>query len=326
MKKILLLPGDGIGKAMIDSAREALSTAADGIEFLDGEIGSAAYEKTGTYLPRDTMEMASECGAALCGPIDIRQPGLGPKRDPVNMLRIQLDLYAVCKRFRTLAEDLGKPGVDISLWFCNPVPGRDTVETEDFDGITLTKYVRKGNYSRMMAKAMSYAEIERREKIMCITSDIFPESSGMFRECFRNIFGTGSFDLSEEEVRRWMAAAARNPSEYETIVCADLYGRVAGGLLAGLTGGNHISPDIYVGDDQILALSGNIPPSVEEKYANPTPLILGGCMALSDFSMEAESRALLGALCDAYAAGERTPDVGGTLTTDGFMDSIIRRL
>ena len=100
MKKILLLPGDGIGKAMIDSAREALSTAADGIEFLDGEIGSAAYEKTGTYLPRDTMEMASECGAALCGPIDIRQPGLGPKRDPVNMLRIQLDLYAVCKRFR----------------------------------------------------------------------------------------------------------------------------------------------------------------------------------------------------------------------------------
>jgi isocitrate/isopropylmalate dehydrogenase len=326
MDKILLLPGDGIGKAMMDSVRSVLDASAEGIEFLEGNIGASAYETTGSHLPRGTMEMASECGAALCGPIDLSQSSVSQKRDPVNILRIQLDLYAVCKRFRTLADDLGKTGIDTSLWFCSPAPGRDTVETEDFDGITLTKYVRKGNYSRMMAKAMSYAEIEHKKKAVCITSDIFPESSGMFRDCFRNIFGTGSFELSEETVRRWAASAVRRPGEYGTVVCAELFGQVAGSILAGLTGGNHLSPDVYVGDDQILAVTGSVPQDVDGKYANPTSLIIGGCLAFSDFGMEKESRALMDALCDAYAAGERTPDVGGTLTAEEFSDRIIRRL
>ncbi|MBR4504947.1 MAG: hypothetical protein IKP20_08290 [Candidatus Methanomethylophilaceae archaeon] len=326
MDTILLLPGDGIGKTMMDSVRTVLDAAAGGIEFVEGDIGASAYESVGSYLPRDTMEIASECGAALCGPIDINKAGHSQKRDPINMLRIQLDLYAVCKRFRTLADDLGEKGMDTTLWFCSPVPGRDTIEAEDFDGITLTKYVRKGNYSRMMAKAMSYAEIERRNEVVCITSEIFPESSGMFKECFRNIFETGSFSLSEETVRRWMASTVRNPAKYGTVICVDLFGQVAGGLLAGLTGGNHLSPDVFVGDDQILAISGNVTNEVEGKYANPTSLIIGGCRALSEFGMEKESCALMDALCEAYAAGERTPDVGGTLTAEEFTDRVLRRL
>jgi isocitrate/isopropylmalate dehydrogenase len=32
------------------------------------------------------------------------------------------------------------------------------------------------------------------------------------------------------------------------------------------------------------------------------------------------------ALCECYRAGDRTPDVGGTLTTEEFTDAVVRRI
>ena len=326
MDKILFLPGDGIGPSITASAREILSAAADGLEFVEGDIGAAAYEKLDSLLPRETLELANECGNAICGPLDLSSVDWNPRKDPLNILRVQLDLYAVCKRFVTLSDDLGMPDIDTTLWFCSPVPGKDIVETEDLSGITLTKYVRKASYSRMMAKAMSMSEISHGRKVACLTSDTFPESSSLFKECFMDIFGTGEFELSTESVQRWAAFATRKPSEYETVVCVDLFGRMAGGLLAGLTGGNHISPNNYIGDEYFLSESSAPQENVEPGYVNPTSMIIGGYMALFNMGRAKEADAVMEALCETYRAGERTPDVGGTLTTEEFTDRIIRRI
>ncbi len=326
MDKILLLPGDGIGPTITASTRDILSVAADGIEFLENDIGAAAYEKTGSFLSRETLELTDECKTALCGPMDLSAMGWNPKKDPLNILRVQLDLYAVCKKFRTLSDDIGMPGIDAALWFCSPVPGKDIVETEDLGGVTLTKYVRKASYSRMMAKAMSMTEMAHRNRVTCITSDSFPESSAMFRDCFNDIFGTGEFELRDEPIHRWSAFVTRDPSEYEAMVCVDLYGKVVGGVLAGLTGGNHISPNTYVGDDFFLSESGAPQEHVEPGFANPTSMIISGYMALYNMGRTKEANAVMNSLCEAYQAGERTPDMGGTLSTDEFTERVIRRI
>jgi isocitrate/isopropylmalate dehydrogenase len=326
MDKILILPGDGIGPAAAESARAVLGVAADGMEILVSDIGSAAFERTGSLLPHDTLELADECKTALCGPVDLGIVDWNPRKDPITNLRVQLDLYAVWRRFRTLSEDIGMPDIDTALWSCSPVPGKDILETEDLGGVTLTKYVRKASYSRMMVKAMSMTEISRRRKVACITSDTFPESSAMFTECFMDVFGTGGFELSAEPIQRWAAFAARRPSDYETLVCVDLFGKVAGGVLAGLTGGNHLSPSAYIGDEYFLSVSPAPHEHVEPGYVNPTSMIVGGYMALYNNGRTREAEAVMEALCAAYRAGERTPDVGGTLTTDEFTERVIRRI
>jgi len=148
----------------------------------------------------------------------------------------------------------------------------------------------------------------------------------MFKECFMDIFGTGEFELSTDSVHRWAAFATRKPSDYETVICVDLFGKMAGGILAGLTGGNHISPNTYVGDDYFLSESSNPQEQVEPGFVNPTSMIIGGYMALNNMGRTKEAEAVMEALRDTYRAGERTPDMGGDLSTDDFTDRVIRRI
>ncbi len=325
MDKILFLPGDGIGPRISESTRRILSAACDGLEFVEGDVGASAYEKTGSFLPHETMELTRECGNVLCGPMDLRAFSSKASRDPLSTLRVQLDLYALCKSFRTLSDDIGTPGVDVALWFCSPVMGRDSVETEELEGITLTKYVRKASYERMMAAAKRHAETDGRTRVACVTSDMFPESSEMFKDCAKDVFGDG-FQLTSEDMHRWAAFAIRDPSRYDTVVAADLYGRVAGGILAGLTGGNHLSPNVFVGDGRVLADSGCVKCQADEEHANPTSMIIGGYMTLFGMGRLKEAESVMDALCGAYRAGERTPDVGGCLTTEEFTAAVVRRI
>ncbi len=322
--RILILPGDGAGPSVLGSVREIISVCSEGLEFVEGSVGRSAYEETGSFLPHETIGLTEECQAILCGPIDLASAA-GKVKDPIVTLRMKMDLYAMCKHFRTLADDLGKPDVDTMLWFCSPVPGRDVVETEELDGFTLTKYVRKSSYTRMMIRAMNCSEKEHRKNVECITSSVFPESSAMFAECFRDVFGTGYFDMSEEETERWAAFAVRKTRSRGTVICADLFGRTAGGILAGLTGGNHLSPNTYFGDSVFLSETGMIG-AKDPEYANPTSAVIGGCIALSDLGRVQESESIIDALCKTYRAGERTPDTGGNLTLEEFTDRIIRRL
>ena len=63
-KKVLLLPGDGIGQEVTASACRILEKIAQledvEIELLEGLIGGAAIDSTGDPLPKETLELAKE--------------------------------------------------------------------------------------------------------------------------------------------------------------------------------------------------------------------------------------------------------------------------
>ena len=72
-KKILILPGDGIGPEVTSSAMEVLKFITDLYSLeLDIEIhdvGGAAYDKTGYPLPEKTLEIARKSDAILFGAV-----------------------------------------------------------------------------------------------------------------------------------------------------------------------------------------------------------------------------------------------------------------
>ena len=308
MDRILLLSGDGYGPSIIDAAERTISMATSDVEIVRGDIGFAAYERTGELLPHDTTDLVRECGNVICGPVkDYRDEG-GKTVNPLESLKVSLDLYAIVRCFRTLSDDLGVPGLDITLWASNMTVGSDIVESRDIDGITISKYIRSSSYSRMMARALTDLELSGRGSVVCVTQDtLFPDSSNMFSEAFDSLF---------------------DPSAFDYIVCADLYSNVAAGIMAGMTGGNRLTPIAYVGEDCNLIVPGLYKTfeDVPKGYANPTSAISSAAMSLFDMGRKDEALSIVRALKETYNAGERTPDVGGTLTTEDFTDRVLSRI
>ena len=328
MPTVLVLPGDVQGPGVTDSASRVLKAVTDdGIDFEYGTIGISGYEATGSYLPVETLDMANDADAVLLGPV--RTEAKGTRSDPIYLLKHQLDLSSSQRVFRTLADDLGVPGVDITLWSSSPLKDRDIIETPEVDGVSITKYVNKSNCRALMERALKDMERRGSTRVDCVTrTDIFPESSGVFGETLEEVFSGREIAAHHEELSRWLSWLVRRPTEYDTVICADLYGNPVAGLLAGLTGGNHLSPMCFDGGSIFLAESGHADYylGIDPENINPTSMILGGALALLHMGMRDECTAIYDAVTKAYRRGLRTPDVGGTLTSTEFTDEVVALL
>jgi isocitrate/isopropylmalate dehydrogenase len=111
---VAILPGDGIGPEVIDSARAVLVEAGCACTFAAHAIGWAEWCERGEPLPRETLEGVRQADAALMGAItskperearaelapDLRDAGLR-YRSPIVRLRRELDLYACLRPARS---------------------------------------------------------------------------------------------------------------------------------------------------------------------------------------------------------------------------------
>lgn len=81
-KRILVLPGDGIGPEITREAVKVLELANDkfnlGLELVEGELGGAAIDKHGVPLADSTLALAREVDAILLGAVG------GPKWDTID--------------------------------------------------------------------------------------------------------------------------------------------------------------------------------------------------------------------------------------------------
>ena len=180
-----------------------------------------------------------------------------------------------------------------------------------------------------MARALTDLELSGKGSVVCVTQDtLFPDSSNMFSETFDSLFDPAAFRTDHRNVQYWASKFVRDPKEFDYVVCADLYSNVAAGIMAGMTGGNRLSPIAYVGEGCNLIVPGLYKTfeDVPKGYANPTSAISAAAMALFDMGRRDEALSIVRALTDTYGAGERTPDVGGTLTTEQFTDCVLSRI
>ena len=323
--KVLILNGDGIGPSIMSSAKSVLEMTTSPVEILEGDIGRSAYEKTGQYLPHDTLDLLDECKFIMCGPTMVPDNGIMP----LDTLKVQLDLFARIRYFKNLAPDLGVEDMEVTLWSSSNVVSEEITEIQDLDGVTLSKYVKNTAYGRMMSLALSDVEIRKLNNIACLTrEDFFPISSGMFSETFDSMFPPEMYTTRHLNVKDWMMHIIKDPKHDQCILCVDLYNQIVAGVLSGLTGYDHICPICYMGSDYKLFNPNHVAviDGLDEKYANPTSSIMSAAILLQDFGKKEEYDQIMNALCEAYRAGERTPDVGGTLSTEEFTQKVISRI
>jgi len=220
--KIAWLPGDGIGKDVMDAARIVLDRVRLDAEYIQGDIGWEFWRKEGDAFPQRTVDLLKRVDAAMFGAITskpvkaaeaelvsaLQGKGL-VYRSPIVRMRQMFDLYTClrpCKGypgnplnfkegidlvvFRENTEDL-YAGVEF-----NPVPQelRDTLTRLSkpfgaFKDLPVDQYAisckvntKKGS-ERIVRAAFEFARKQKRKKVTIVhKANVVRATDGLFFE------------------------------------------------------------------------------------------------------------------------------------------------
>jgi homoisocitrate dehydrogenase len=99
--RILVAPGDGIGREVIPAALAVLRATGLPFEFVPAEAGWDCFQRHGASLPDETLAAARAADAVLFGAVSSPSHPVAGYRSPIVGLRRALDLYANIRPVRT---------------------------------------------------------------------------------------------------------------------------------------------------------------------------------------------------------------------------------
>ncbi|MEW9050860.1 MAG: 3-isopropylmalate dehydrogenase [Neobacillus sp.] len=348
-KRIVLLPGDGIGKEVIESAKDVLNAVAEefnhSFQFETHEIGGAAIDLYGTPLPETTVDACQQADAVLLGAVggpkwDNNPSHLRPERGLLG-IRKALDLYAnlrPIKGFKNMlhASPLKEEvvaGSDLlivreltgGLYFGTPSERRDGGNSV-VDTLSYTRH----EIERIVDKGFQAAQV-RRGHLTSVDKANVLESSKLWREVVEEKKAQYP-DVTVEHVLVDAAAMKliTNPTQFDVIVTENLFGDILSDEASVLTGSLGMLPSASLRHDGLglyEPVHGSAPDIAGKGVANPVAMILSAAMMLRySFKMEDEAQLIEEAVQAVLDAGFHTSDLqvtDGRLVGTGEMTRLI---
>jgi len=336
-RKIVVIPGDGIGPNITDAVKTIIEGSGAEIEWIEHQAGLAALEKGPDVLPQDTIEAIKEHGVALKGPCTTP---IGEGFTSVNVqLRKTLDLYAAVRPVRNLPGVITPfRNVDIVIIRENTEGLYSGVENTVAPGVVMSmKVATEKACSRISHWAFEYARNRERKKVTVFhKANIMKLTDGLFIKKSKE----ASRDFPDIEYQEMIIDAGcmrlvQNPALFDVLVLENLYGDLISDLCAGLVGGLGVVPGANIGDKEAVfeAVHGSAPDIAGKNIANPLAILMSGVMMLNhiadtegreDFRECAEK--IKSAYNSALLDGDRTRDLGGSLGTAEFAQALIERI
>ena len=333
-KRIAVLPGDGIGKEIIQGAIEILEAVGERYNhqfiFTYGEIGGSAVDATGVPLPDETISLCKESDAILLGAVG------GPKWEtlPVHLrpeqgllkIRKELNLFANLRPttyYQSLADSspLRKDiieGVDMlmvreltgGIYFGQP---RERREVDGKEVAVDTLYYERHEIERVIRQAFELAKT-RRNHVTSIDKANVLESSRMWREVAIEI----SKDYPEVTLEHMLVdngamQLVRNPKQFDVVVTENMFGDILSDEASVLTGSLGMLPSASISEDGPYLyepIHGSAPDIAGQNIANPLATILSAAMMLKvSFDLHEEAAAIEKAVNSVLDLGYRTGDL-----------------
>jgi isocitrate dehydrogenase (NAD+) len=330
--KVALIPGDGIGPEVAEQAVRILDATGVSIQWETVEAGHGVSMKYGgDPLPESTLASIRRNRIALKAPLTTE---VAVGRPSVNVaLRKGLDLFACVRPIKSL------PGVASRYTDVDMVVVREN--TEDLycgiehvvvPGVVETlKLITEKASLRIARYAFALARREGRKRVTAIhKANIMKLSDGLFLECCRRV--SREFpEVAYEEliVDNACMQLVRDPTRFDVLLMANLYGDIISDLGAGLVGGLGVVPGANIGEECAVfeAVHGSAPDIAGKGIANPLAITMSGGMMLRHLGEEKAALALDGAIRAVLKGGKRvTRDLGGTATTREMADAIVDQL
>ncbi|QKY70072.1 3-isopropylmalate dehydrogenase [Lentibacillus sp. CBA3610] len=352
-KHIVLLPGDGVGNEIVESAKHVLHAAASefGHSFTLHEyaIGGAAIDHYDTPLPETTLEASREADAILLGAVGGDKWDALPaeKRPEKGLLGIRkaLGLFAnlrPVKGFPSLlhASPLKEHIIDGSdiliireltggLYFGKPSERRD-----NGNAVVDTLYYARDEMERIIDKAFQSARL-RRNHLTSVDKANVLESSRMWRE----IVNEKSKEYPDVVVEHELVDAAAmklitQPNQFDVMVTENMFGDILSDEASVLTGSLGMLPSASIRSDGVglyEPVHGSAPDIAGKGIANPLGTILSVAMMLRhSFQMEEEAAAVERAVRESLAQGYYTTDLdiknGQLVSTEQMTAAVVENL
>jgi 3-isopropylmalate dehydrogenase len=335
-KKIIILPGDGIGKEVTACGKKVLEQIAEcyGHEFVFdyAVIGHDAIEATGDPLPEETLTKLRNSDAILFGAVGHpkydNDPTL-PVRPEQGLLKMrkELGLYANLRPIKLFDELLEassiKPeilkGADI-LFFRELTGdvyfgerGRKNNGDTAFDTMIYSKF----EVERIAHKAFQAART-RRNKVTSVDKANVLESSRLWRAVVQEVAKQYP-DVTVEHM--FVDAAAmkliQNPKTFDVVLTGNLFGDILTDEASQIAGSMGMLASASIGDKVGLyePIHGSAHDITGKGIANPLASILSAALLLDiSFGLKEESEAVIKAVEKTLKEGYRTRDIADAST------------
>jgi isocitrate dehydrogenase (NAD+) len=312
-----------------DAVLAILDAVGAPLAFEESVVGIEAERVEGDPLPPRVLEAIRKNRVALKGPVGTP---IGKGFASVNVrLRKTLDLYANLRPVRNLPNIVTRfPGVDLVIVRENTEDLYSGLEHEVVPGVVESlKIITEYASTRIARFAFDYARRHGRKRVTAIhKANIMKLSDGLFLDCFRRVAADYP-DIAADD-RIVDAACMRlvmSPETFDVLLLENLYGDIVSDLAAGLVGGLGLVPGANLGPTIAIfeAVHGTAPDIAGENRANPTALILSTILMLRHMELPELADRIERGLHASFAAGIRTPDVGGTAGTKEFARAVAER-
>lgn len=338
MKKILVIPGDGIGTEITTSAVEVLKKIDSKFKldfsFEYKDAGGAAYDKFGTPLPDETLSACKNSDAILFGAVggkkwDTLEPALRPEKALLG-IRKAMGLYANIRPvkiadalvdYSPLKKELAT-GVDLVIVreLVGGIYFGERCESEIKDGVERawdTENYSVPEVERIAKLAFDMAKI-RRKKVTSVDKANILATSRLWRRTVDKL-AADEPELSVDHlyVDNCAMQLAVNPAQFDVIVTGNMFGDILSDEAAVVSGSLGMLPSASIGELTSFyePIHGSAPDIAGKGIANPMATILSAAMMLRySFKEEEAAKAIENAVDQTLKDGFRTPD----LYKDGF--------
>jgi 3-isopropylmalate dehydrogenase len=342
MAKIALIPGDGAGIEVAESAQRALQKLG-GHEVVHFDFGADRYLKTGVALPPGQMEIfRNEYDAILFGAIgDPRVKDGAHAREILLGLRFGLDLYVNFRPCKLLDDRLsplkgkGRKEIDFVVFrentegSYNGIGGIFKKGTPDEIAIAEEINTRKG-VERVIRAAFAWAVKHGKKRVaMADKSNAIPA-----HDLWKRVFAEVAAQHPNIQSKHYYVDAIAlqmviKPEDFDVIVTTNLFGDILTDLGAALTGGMGVAPSASLNPEStplFEPVHGSAPDIAGKGIVNPVAMLLTTALMLRELGSEDAAARLERAVEASVQAGKTTRDLGGTLSTKEVTDDVLSRL
>ncbi|MEJ7586178.1 MAG: 3-isopropylmalate dehydrogenase [Ferruginibacter sp.] len=310
VKKIAVIPGDGVGPEVTQQAIKVLDTIAEkfghGFTYRYCLMGAVAIDKTGSPLPDETIEVCLDSDAILFGTIG------HPKydNDPTAKVWPEQGLLKLRKSLQLFA-NIRPVTAYTSLHHLSPLKSK-LLEQVDFiiyreltggiyfgekrtseDGNTAydgCEYTRE-EIARIAHLAFQSAR-RRKKKLTLVDKANVLETSRLWRKVVQEIapeYKDVKFDMLFAD--KAAMQLLMNPKQFDIILTDNLFGEILCDEASVISGSPGIVPSASVGHSNALfePIHGSSPQAAGKDIANPLGSILSAAMMLDYFKLKEEA-------------------------------------
>jgi len=333
-KKVLALPGDGIGPEVVAPALEVMRLAARGegiaLEVEEGLVGGCAIDESGGPLPQDTLARALVADAVLLGAVG------GPRWDGLPMqlrpergllgLRAELELFANLRPALLLPPLAGASSLKPEL-----VSGLDLMIVRELTGgiyfgeprgVEVVGGQRRGTNTEVYTESeivriarVAFELARKRQRRVCsVDKANVLEVTQLWREVVTEVSKDyPDVALSHMYVDNAGMQLVRQPKQFDVMVTTNLFGDILSDVAAMLTGSLGMLPSASLAADgrgMYEPVHGSAPDIAGRNRANPLATILSVAMMFRyTFDVPRAADRIERAVLTVLESGLRTPDI-----------------